>query len=381
MEDVLRICSRCVLDSNIPGISFDSDGICNYCKLHDGLDRRFPVGGIGEQKLNQLLKEIKLTGRGKKYDCIVGFSGGCDSTYTLYMAAKLGLRVLAVNFDDGWGSKIAEDNIKKAVGRLNVGFRQIKADPETMNDWYKACLKASVPEPDLPCDIGYMSALWQVAAEERIKYIVVGNNFRTEGLLPLSWHYVDGRYFDSIIKKFAQMKSSKGFNRCNLGHIFYYMFVKGIKIVQLLVLIGNYNRSVAGKFLEKELGWMDTGAKHFDNLYQALVSYITRKKFKHDWRKIRFSAQVRSGEMAREYALEELKKEPFIEDKKHIDFCLDKLGMTSEGLGKIMAIEPKYFWDYPTYYSIIKTFKFPIKLFCKLHILQETLYEKYFKII
>lgn len=390
-NDIQTLCSRCTLDAIIPGIHFDEKGICNYCHLHDELEKQYPLDEIGKSNLHRLLDKIKSAGKNKKYDCIVGFSGGCDSTYTLYSAKKFGLRILAVNFDDGWGSKIAEENMKRAVEKLNIDFRQIKVEPIVMNDWYRAFLKASVPEPDLPCDIGYMSSLWQVADEEDMGYIIVGNTFRTEGMLPLSWHYLDGRYFDSIIKRFAEikdasqvqykgLKKAKGFNRCVLSNVFHFMFIKRIKIVQLLVHAG-YHRLDAARLLAKELNWVDPGGKHFDNLHQALVSYVTRKKFNHDWRKIRLAAQVRSGEMSREIALEELKREPAIEDKKHIGFCIDKLGITYKELDEIMAAEPKYFWDYPTYYSIMKVFKIPIKLFCKLHLLQDTLYEKYFEMI
>lgn len=380
VESGIKICSRCILDSSIPGIQFDDKGVCNYCRLHDDMEKRYPLNEEGRKRTEELIQHIKKNGKDKKYDCIVGFSGGCDSTYTLYMAKKMGLRILAVNFDDGWGSKIANDNMKKSVEKLGVDFKQIKTDVNTMNDWYRAFLRASVPEPDLPCDIGYLSSLYKAAADEGVEYIIVGNTFRTEGMLPLRWHYLDGRYFESIVRKFAQNKDTKDFNRCNIADIFYYMIVKKIKIVQLLVHIG-YNRTEAAGILSKEVGWADTGAKHFDNLHQALVSYIVRKKFNHDWRKIRFSAQLRSKEIDRDTAFAELKKEPIIEDKKHIEFCLNRLGVSSEELDEIMKLPRKYFFDYPTYYPIMKLFKFPIKLFCKMHLLQDTLYEKLFKMV
>lgn len=391
IKEAQRICTRCTLDDTIPCIHFDNKGICNYCHLHDELERRYPLDEEGKRGLNRLIDKIKADGKNKKYDCIIGLSGGCDSTYTLYSAKKLGLRILAVNFDDGWGSKIAEDNMRKAVEKLSVDFRQVKADFQVMNDWYRAFLKASVPEPDLPCDIGYLSSLYQVADEEGVKYIIVGNTFRTEGMLPLSWHYLDGRYFDSIIKRFAQtkdakvvqysgVKETKGFNRCDIGSVFYFMFIKRIKVIQLLVHIG-YHRVAAAELLGKELNWVEPGEKHFDNLLQALVSHIVRKKFNHDWRKIRLSAQVRSGEIKREAASEELKKEPGIETERNIEYCLTGLGITREELDALMAEKPKYFFDYPTYYSLIKIFRLPIRLFCKVHLLQDTLYEKYFEMI
>jgi len=388
MESTQKQCTRCILDEGIPKIRFDKEGVCSYCHLHDELEKRYPLDEKGKQDFDRLIAKIKSEGRNRKYDCIVGLSGGCDSTYALYSAKKLGLRILAVNFDDGWGSKIAAENVKNAVNRLNIDFRQIKADTQIMNDWYRAFLKASVPEPDLPCGIGYLSAIYQVADEENIRYIIVGNTFRTEGMLPLSWHYLDGKYFEGIVKKFAKntntrkinydgLRDRKGFNRCNLMDVFYFMFLKRIKVVQLLVHIG-YNKSLASELLSKELGWTEPGAKHFDNLHQALVSHVVRKKFKHDWRKIRLAARVRSKEIPKTDALEEVSSEPIIEAEKNINFCLEKLGIGHKELDKIMSLKPRYFYEYPTYYSMIKLFKYPIKLLCKMHLLHDALYEKYF---
>lgn len=388
---MVKMCARCALDESIPGIKFDAEGVCNYCHLHDRLEKEYPLNEDGKQRVNSIVEKIRREGSKNKYDCIVGLSGGCDSTYALYSVKKLGLRPLAVNFDDGWGSDIAGNNMKKAVEKLKVDFKQIKADPEVMNDWYRAFLRASVPEPDLPCDIGYLSSLYQAADEEKTKYIIVGNTFRTEGMLPLSWHYLDGRYFEGVIKRFADVKDSgnvqysglkekKGFNRCDLLSVFHFMFMKRIKVIQLLVHIG-YNRVEAARILSKELDWEEPGEKHFDNLHQALVSYVVRRKFGHDWRKIRLSAQVRSGEFSRQIALDELQKEPAIEEGKHIEFCLKKLGLSGRELEAIMKEKPKYFFHNPSYYPLIKLMKFPIKLFCKLHLLQDTLYEKYFEMV
>ncbi len=378
MNDNAKYCARCILDGSIPGIRFDEQSVCNYCRLHDSLERQYPLGEEGERRINKLIVKIQSESGSSPYDCLVGLSGGCDSTYALHEAVRRGLKVLAVNFDDGWGSAIAAENIKKVVDKLGIGYRQVHAEGETMNDWYRACLKASIPEPDLPCDIGYLSALWNVAAEEDVRYIIVGNTFRAEGLLPLRWHYVDGKYFNEIIKRFARNRSARGFNRCGLVSSAYYLFIKRIKMVQLLVHIG-YDRSTASKLLQQEYGWQEPGAKHFDNLFQSLVSYVTRNKFRHDWRKIRLSAQVRSGELSRGEAFAEIGREPGIEDPKHLKFCLEKLALSEKDLDRLMAEMPKYFSDYPTYSWIIKTLKPIIRLLCRFHLLHDTFFEKHFE--
>jgi len=380
MPAELKYCARCILDESIPGICFDGQGICNYCHQHEFLEKQYPLGPEGEKRVENLFNKIKAGAQKRAYDCLVGFSGGCDSTYALHEAVKKGLRVLAVNFDDGWGSEIAAENIKKVVDKLGIGYRQVQADEEVMNDWYRACLAASIPEPDLPCDIGYLSALWSVAVEEGVRYVIVGNTFRTEGMLPLRWHYVDGKYFNEIIKRFAKNRSARGFNRVGLISSIYYLFIKRIKMIQLLVHMG-YDRTSASKILAEEYGWQEPGAKHFDNLSQSLVSYVTRNKFHHDWRKIRYSARVRSGELTREEALAEIEKTPVIEDPRYLKFCLEKLDISEEDLEKYMAAPPKYFFDYPTYYSIIKGLKPVIRLLCRLHLLHELFYDKHFKLV
>jgi len=154
---MVQICARCILDSSIPGIRFDDEGICNYCKIHDEMEKKYPLNEMGQQKFNQLLAKIKAEGKGKRYDCIVGVSGGTDSTYCLYMAKKLGLRPLAVHFDNGWDTDIAVDNIKNAVTKLGVDLRTITCDWEEFKDIQIAFLSicSGCRDTNRPCDSFY----------------------------------------------------------------------------------------------------------------------------------------------------------------------------------------------------------------------------------
>jgi len=373
-----KICSRCILDSSIPGIRFDDRGICNYCKIHDKLEERFPLGELGRQKLNQLIDKIKRRGKCKKYDCIVGISGGTDSTYCLYMVKKLGLRPLAVHFDNGWDSEIAINNIRNAVTKLDVDLKTIAVDWEEFKDIQISFLKASVPDVEIPTDIAIDSVLYRVAAKEGIHYIIAGHSFRTEGLQPLEWMYADGKYIKSIHKKFGKLELNN-FPNLTISDLLYYIFVKRIQTVHLLNYI-NYNKEDARKILEKEIGWKYYGGHHYESIYTRFVaSYILPKKFGIDKRKVEYSALIRSGQMTRDEALEKLKEPPISEEqaKRDKEYVLKKLELTEDEFEEIMSAEPKTFRDYPTYYPIIRALRGPIKLACKLRLLPYIFYAKY----
>lgn len=374
-----KICLRCILDTTVPGIRFDDRGVCNYCKIHDELEKRYPLNEIGQQKLNQLVDKIKSKGKGKKYDCIVGISGGRDSTYSLYMAKKLGLRLLAVHFDNGWFSDIAHDNMKKAIEKLDVDLKTIKVNWEEFTDLQISFLKASVPDAWTSTDIGIYSTLYRVATEEGIHYIINGHSFRTEGTNPIRWSYMDGKYIKSVHKKFGKVKL-KNFPNLMISNLLYYIIIKRVKEVRLLEYV-DYRRDEVDKILEKELDWSYYGGRHYDSLYARFMIYLRYKKFKVDDRKIEYSALIRSGQMTRDEALRKLKEPFYSEDeyKEVTNYVIKKLGLTTEEFEEIISAESRTFLDYPTYYSVIKMLRVPIKLACRFNILPGAFYDKYFR--
>jgi len=375
-----KICSRCILDTTVSNIQFDEDGVCNYCRIHDEMEKKYPLNELGQQKLNQLVNEIKNKGKNKKYDCVIGVSGGIDSTYTLYTAKKLGLRPLAVHVDNGWNSDIAVDNMNKAVTKLGVDLKTISFDWEEFKDLQISFLKASVSDAEIPTDIAILAALHKVAAEESIHYIVIGDSFRTQGTAPIGWTYMDGRYIKSVYKKFGKSKL-KNYPNLTLLKLLYYVFVKKIRVVSILEYL-DYRKDEVATFLEKELGWSSYGGKHYESIYTRFFqSYLLPKKFNIDKRKTEYSALVRSGQMTRDEALMKIKEEnPYPKDKVKEDkeYVIKKLGLTPEEFEEILSSEPKTFLDYPTYYPIIRLFRVPIKLACKSHLLPMR-FEKYFR--
>ena len=371
-----KICSRCVSDTTIPSIRFDERGICNFCKRHDEMEKKFPLNELGEQKLNRLIEEIKAKGKNKDYDCIVGVSGGRDSTYTLYTAVKMGLRPLAVHFDNGWNSEIAVGNIKKATTKLDVDLHTVVADWEEFKDLQKSFLRASVPDAEIPTDYVIISVLYQAAAEIGTKYLLNGHSFRTEGIAPIGWTYMDGRYVKSVHKKFGKAEL-KSFPILSLSKLVYYVTIKRIIYVPLLQYMV-YNQEQVGDILKKELDWVYYGGHHHENIYTHFFqSYLCPKKFNIDKRKLEYSALIRSGQMTREDALKEIRENPYPYDKEIVDYTISKLGLTKEEFEEILSAKPKTFHDYPTYYPIIKASRVPIKIACKLNLLPQIFYEKY----
>jgi len=371
-----RMCSRCLSDSSMPGLTFDEAGVCNFCKIHDMLEAKFPLGDLGQKRLDKLLDNIKTKGKNKEYDCVVGVSGGTDSTYCLYMAKKLGLRPLAVHFDNHWNSEIAVENMRNAVKRLNVDLRTISCDWEEFKDLQISFLKASIPDAEMPTDIGIISALYRAAAEEGISYILNGHSFRAEGVMPLKWSYGDGRYMKSVQKKFGNAEL-KSFPNLTISNLLYYTFLKGIRVLPLLSYI-DYGKEESKKLLEQELDWKYYGGHHFESTYTYFISYVRWKKFGIDARKVEYSALVRSGQMEKSQALEKI-KEPFPENQEIIDYCIKRIGFTREEFNEVMSSEIKSFLDYPTYYSTIKACKIPIKICCEIGLLPNIFYEKYLR--
>ncbi|CAJ37093.1 N-acetyl sugar amidotransferase [Methanocella arvoryzae] len=369
------VCSRCVSDTTIPGIKFDAEGVCNFCRMHEELEKAHQLNDENKRRFEKLIAKIKHEGRKKEYDCVVGVSGGRDSTYVLYNAIKLGLRPLAVHFDNGWNSDIAVSNIKRATTRLNVDLHTVVADWEEFKDLQKSFLKASVSDAEIPTDYAILSVLYREAANAGTRYILNGHSFRTEGIVPLGWTYMDGRYVHSVHKQFGRMRI-RSFPVMSMSDLIYYTLVKRITFVNLLRYI-EYDQKKAGEIMSRELGWQYYGGHHHENVYTHFFqSYLLPQKFKIDKRKVEYSALIRSGQMDREAALKDLEK-PYPYDKEVVKYTISKLGLTQAQFEEIMSTPPKTFHDYATYYPLIKALRMPIKVACNLDLLPMIFYQKY----
>jgi len=367
------------MDTTINDIWFDDKGMCKYCYIHDEMDKTHPLGKAGEALLENKIKKIKEDGKDKKYDCIVGVSGGRDSTYTLLTAVKLGLRPLAVHFDNGWNSEIAVENIKKATNKLNVDLYTIVADWEEMKALQRAFLKASVPDADVPTDYAIYSVLFETAVKEKVKYILNGHSYRTEGTSPISWTYMDGRYIKDILHKYSEIKNIKSFPILSIIRLVYIALVKGIKEVRLMEFI-DYRKKEVDTILESELGWQYYGGHHHENTYtEFFQSYLLPRKFNIDKRKTELSALVRTNQISRVNALNEINQNGYEYNQEVVDYAISKLGFTKDEFEEIYNSPIKSFGEFKSYYPIIKALHLPIKIACDLHILPKIFYLKYAK--
>lgn len=376
-------CTRCIMDTTVPGITFNGQGECNFCEVHNHMDRAFPLGEAGRKKVQEIAADIKRLGRGKKYDCVLGVSGGRDSSFTLwYCVVKLGLRPLAVHFNDGFGNPVAGENMVKACHKLGVEMRTITSDWRESKDLKIAFLKASTPDMEEGTDVGIATALYGVAAKEGIQRIVIGQSFRTEGIAPLTWNYLDGKYLKAVHKQFGTVPlrpwkaDDPGFH-LDLEQMFYYAFIRRIKTVTLLYHV-DYVRADVDELLARELEWVNPGAHYFDDLYQSVIYYLNRTKFNIDRRLFNYSALVRSDQMSREVALERVKHINGIEDERVINLCIKRLGLTRAEFEEIVKAPPKTFRDYPNNYSLIRKLRWPIKILSQLNLIPESAYDKYF---
>lgn len=376
-----RICKRCIIDSTVPRAIFDDHGECSYCREQDRLDREYPLTPEGRARFDRIVEDIKRRGRGKKYDCVMGISGGRDSTYLLWLSRQLGLRPLAVHFNDGFGNPVAGENMRKATEALGVDLRTISSDWRESKDLRIACLKASTPDMNLGCDIGVGAALFGVAAAEDLKYVLIGQSFRTEGIAPLEWNYLDGLYLKAISERFGTVKLrpwtpfDPGYH-LDVREVFYYTVRRGIRTVSPLYHLP-YVRSDVDELITRELGWVNTGAHYYDDLYQALMFYVHRVKFGIDRRRYNYSALIRSGQMTREEALSRLETPYAIEDPDVIRLCIKRLGLTQEQFDEIMALPPKTFADYPNNLARIRLAAPAVAILSKLGLVPSSTYHKY----
>jgi len=374
----LRICTRCVCDDSIPGISFDENGVCSLCKNYDLLEQEFPLGETTEQKFQQIVDKIKRSQKNVKYDCLIGVSGGTDSIYTLYIARQYGLNPLALHVDDGCDTEIAIRNIQNAVNKLNIDLYTVKIDEDEITDLELAFFKASIPDVEIPPDMAITASLYKCAAQFGINYIFVGNSFRTEGKMPPGWSYGDGKYLMSIHDRFGRT-SLKTFPNLMLKDYLYYVIFKGIKVVKPLYYLPYVKKDVK-KLLERELGWIDYGTGHHESIYTRFVQgYLLPKKFGIDKRKIHYSAFIRSDQMTRQEALAKLESPACSDDmvKGDIQYLCNRFGISLEDFEVIMNSEPRSQSEFDSYYPLVCKLRHVIDIAYRLHLFPTKIYGSY----
>jgi N-acetyl sugar amidotransferase len=353
-DQAYQICSRTVMDNIAdPDITFDDDGVCNYYHLYNRRVRDFFVGGEeGKKQLEQVFAKIREEGKGKKYDCITGISGGVDSTYMAYLCKEHGLRPLIVHLDNGWNSEIANQNINNIIDKCGFDLHTHVIDWEEFKDLQLSFLKASVIDLELTSDHAIFATIYKQARKHKISYLLNGFNITTEGILPQAWRWFkyDWLNIRSIQNQFGS-KRLKTYPHVSFSKKFYYdVVLKTVPITPLNYL--DYNKEEAKEIISKELGWRDYGGKHFESIITRFYQgYILPEKFGVDKRKAHLSTLIASDQMTREAALEELKQPVYnedmmLEDKEYVQ---KKFGLNDASFAELMNAPVKAHLDYPSY--------------------------------
>jgi N-acetyl sugar amidotransferase len=342
-------------------ITFNENGLCHHCLRYDQLHQtRVVPTERSLSELSRLANQIKRSNNGGKYDCVIGVSGGVDSTYVAYLTSKLGLKPLAVHFDNGWNSELAVKNIENTLQNLNIDLDTYVVDWEEFKDLQRAFLLASTPDGEVPTDHGIYAALWKAADKHNIKYIITGMNFATESMSIPQWSYGHSDYFyiKTIAKKFGTRKL-KTFPGFSVGYLFYLTFLRRIKRVSILNYV-NYNKDDAIKTIEKELAWKPYGGKHHESIYTRFwQGVVLPQKFGIDKRYAHFSDLINSGQLTKSAALSELSKPTYSRELQAADriYVAKKLGFRDEEFEAVMALPIKSFRDYPNKHKTISLLK------------------------
>ena len=368
----MQVCKRCIMDSSIPNISFDSNGICSYCGIHDKMESEYHIGAAGENKIKEIVDIVKEDGVGKQYDCVVGISGGCDSSLLLYKVKQYGLRPLAVTFDNTWSTPISTQNVSNMCDKLDVDLHTHVVDSEEFNDISRSFLYASVPDADIPNDIAIAKLYYNAMEEYDINYSFCGHSFRTEGTVPIGWTYMDGKYIESVHNKFGKIPF-KTYPNLSLDYWFKNLHRKRIRLLYYM----EYNKEEVKKMLIRDFGWQWYGGHHYENEYTKFVKGILLpNKFKIDKRYVEYSALVRSGNMTRDEAIYDMTM-PSGTEPGFLEYVLKRLGLTHKQFEEIMSLPIKSFRDYDTNHKYFVDHKTELNEMVEKGLIPRTFYEKY----
>lgn len=357
--DNYQICSRCVMDTSDLQINFDENGVCNHCfEFDSNTAKRWFPNDEGQVRLEALLDDIRRSGRNKEYDCIIGLSGGVDSSYLALVMKDLDLRPLVVHVDAGWNSELAVFNIEQIVKYCGYDLHTHVMDWLEIRDLQLAYLKAGVANQDVAQDHAFFATLYHYAAQNNIKYVISGGNIATESVFPMSWHHsaMDAINLRAIHRKFGNRPLIHYKTINFFSYYFYYPFVKGMTVVRPLNFMP-YNKRHALYELKEKVGYKEYGRKHGESRFTKFFqNYYLPEKFNQDKRRPHLASQILSGEVTRDEALAELEKPLYndVELREDILFVAKKLGITPEELDNLIKADSHEYTEYSNWDSRYK---------------------------
>ena len=342
------VCTRCIYDSRIAAISFDEHGVCNYCRQVEDLERQYGTGQErGRQALQAIIDEMRRQGFGKKYDCVIGVSGGTDSSYLLLKAVEWGLRPLAVHYDNTWNSATATQNIGKLTARLGVDLWTHVLNNKEADDIKKAFLLAGVAEFDADTDIAFVQVLRSAAARAGVKYILEGHSFKAEGLSPVGQNYLDGAYVADVQRRFGTLRP-KTFPNLTFWQFMKWALIYRQKFIRPLWYVP-YSKEEARRELSEKVGWRYYGGHHLENRASTFAHTVwLPQRFQTDYRNLSLAASARAGLISREEALAIYSK-PVIPDRELIAYVKKRLSFSDAEYTRMMEGPKRTFRDFRTY--------------------------------
>lgn len=341
-----RQCSITVMDNIAdPDIRFDEKGICNYYyEFHQAVKDFMLPEPKRTEALEEIIKKIKEEGKNKPYDCLIGVSGGVDSTYVAWLTKQWGLRPLAVHLDNGWDSELAVMNIENIIKNLGIDLYSLVVNWEEFKDIQLAYLRASVVDIEVVSDHAIFSTMYRLAKEHNISYILSGTNITTEYIMPQSWLYskMDYANLKHIHSTYGKLRRNTYPSYNFFKHVYYSVMLR-LNPISILHYI-DYNKNEAKEIIKKDLNWRDYGGKHYESVFTKFYqAYILPQKFNIDKRKAHYSSLICSGQMTREAALAELKKPVYPAEELNADkeYVLKKLELSDEEFEAIMQQPPR----------------------------------------
>ena len=345
------------MDTSDPDITFKTDGTCNHCEKYFNKKQDFINRSTQNDRLDFIINKIKEKGKNKKYDCLIGVSGGVDSTYVAYLVKELGLRPLAIHLDNGWNSELAVKNIENTLKVLDIDLFTYVIDWEEFKDLQLSFLKASIPGMEIPTDHAITAVLYRTALKYNIKYIINGSNLSSELIMAPSWSEAIGQRDWKLIKNIQNQfgnKKLKSFPHFSMFDFFYFFGIRKLKVINILDYI-NYSKDDAIKLLQEKLGWKYYGGKHYESIYTRFTQgYIQPKKFKFDKRRAHFSNLICRGDISREEVLQILETSPYVSQEMLRDdtvFFKNKLSLSDSDFARILEQKTFSYKDYKGYFN------------------------------
>jgi N-acetyl sugar amidotransferase len=371
-----QICSRCIYDSSTPKISFNAEGVCNYCIMSDNLEQQYQTGKPeGDRELQRIIGQIKKAGKNKKYDCIVGVSGGTDSSFMLAKAIEWGLRPLAAHYDNTWNTSISTENIRKVTKALNIDLFTIVVDNKEADDIFKSFFLAGLPELDASTDIALAETLYRAASKFGVKYILEGHSFITEGVSPMGNNYFDGKYIESVHQQYGKLPM-KTYPNMTFFNFMKWILVKRIRKIRPFWYIA-YDKESARKFLEEKFDWKYYGGHHLENRLTAYHHTVYNpQKFNIDNRNWSLAAAARNKLMPRKQALE-IYNTPIIPDEELITYFKKRMQLSDEEYTAVFNGSKRTYKDFKTYKKRFEKLKPLFYLLMKANLVPMSFYLKY----